>query len=78
MYFFLKPSKFNEKWKKAIYYPNGILLSFLTLDHEISVLEKKETYNFDELSKTEFPSDSERIVEQMNQLRKKILSYYSF
>ena len=74
---FLKPSELNGRQKKEIYYPEGIVFSCLELNSEIPVLEKKESYSFNELNGIELPSDSERIVEQMNKLRKKILSYYS-
>lgn len=74
---FLKPSDLNGRWKKNIYYSDPIFFSFLTLDREIPVLEKKESYRFNELNGIEFLSDSERIIEQANKLRRKILEYYS-
>ena len=74
---FLKPSDLNKIWKKEIYYSDAMIFSFLTLDREIPLLEKKENYRFNELNGIEFLSDSERIIEQANKLRKKILDYYS-
>lgn len=74
---FLKPSDLNKIWKKEIYYSDAVFFPFLTLDREIPLLEKKENYRFNELNGIEFLSDSERIIEQANKLRKKILDYYS-
>ncbi|CVI66840.1 hypothetical protein NDGK_00678 [Clostridiales bacterium CHKCI001] len=63
--------------EKNIYYSDAVFFPFLTLDREIPLLEKKENYRFNELNGIEFLSDSERIIEQANKLRKKILDYYS-
>lgn len=74
---FLEPCTFNDIWDKEVYYSAQFWFPFLTLDEEIPLLEKKETYSFNELNGIEIPCDSKRIVEQMNKLRKQILDYYS-